>query len=88
MEQMLVRMREEEVRRGAERDRQVGEARRATVRLPDAAAAGIYQRIVTTPASATDQFGGLGRTWWRDFSAGFAARMITSTRPVPVPWAA
>jgi hypothetical protein len=29
MEQMLVRMREEELRRGAERDRQVGEARRA-----------------------------------------------------------
>jgi len=29
MEQMLVRMREEELRRAAERDRQVGEARRA-----------------------------------------------------------
>jgi hypothetical protein len=29
MEQMLVRMREEELRREAERDRQVGEARRA-----------------------------------------------------------
>jgi hypothetical protein len=29
MEQMLVRMREEELRRGAERDRQVREARRA-----------------------------------------------------------
>ena len=29
MEQMLVRMREEELRRGAERGRQVGEARRA-----------------------------------------------------------
>jgi hypothetical protein len=28
MEQMLVRMREEELRRGAERDRQVAEARR------------------------------------------------------------
>jgi len=30
MEQLLVRMREEELRRGAERERQVGEARRAT----------------------------------------------------------
>ena len=58
----------------------------ATVRLPDAAADGIYQRIVTTPAPAGKQFGGLGRTWWRDFSADFAARMITSTRRVP--WAA
>ena len=60
----------------------------ATVRLPDAAAAGIYQRIVMTPAPASGAFGGLRRTWWRDFSADFAARMVTSTRPVPVPWAA
>jgi hypothetical protein len=60
----------------------------ATVRLPDAAAAGIYQQIVTTPVPAGEAFGGLSRTWWRDFSAGFTARMITSTRPVPVPWAA
>jgi hypothetical protein len=58
----------------------------ATVRLPDAAADGIYQRIVTTSAPGGKQFGGLGRTWWRDFSAGFATRMVTSTRPVP--WAA
>jgi hypothetical protein len=57
----------------------------ATVRLPDAAAADICQRIVTTPAPGK-QLGGLGRTWWRDFSADFAARMITSTRPVR--WAA
>ena len=60
----------------------------ATGRLPDAAAADIYQQIVMTPVPAGEAFGGLGRTWWRDFSAGFAARMITSTRPVPVPWAA
>jgi hypothetical protein len=60
----------------------------ATVRLPDAAAAGIYQRIVMTPGPAGEPFGGLGRTWWRDFTADFTARMITSTRPVPVPWAA
>jgi len=39
-----------------------------------------------TPAPGGEQFGGLGRTWWRDFSADFAARMITSTRPVA--WAA
>ena len=60
----------------------------ATVRLPDAAAADICQRIVMTPAPAGEMFGGLGRTWWRDFSSGFAARMVTSTRPVPVPRAA
>ena len=58
----------------------------ATVRLPGAAAEGIYQQIVATPAPAGEDFGGLGRTWWRDFSVGFAARMITSTRQVP--WAA
>jgi hypothetical protein len=58
----------------------------ATVRLPDAAAAGIYQRIVAAPAPADEAFGGLDRTWWRDFTADFASRMITSTRPLP--WAA
>ena len=58
----------------------------ATVRLPDATAEGIYQQIVAAPVPAGETFGGLGRTWWRDFSAGFATRMITSTRPVP--WAA
>ena len=57
----------------------------ATVRLPDAAAVGIYQRIVAAPAPA-EPFGALGRTWWRDFSADFAAQMITSTRPLH--WAA
>jgi hypothetical protein len=60
----------------------------ATVRLPGAAAEGIYQRIVTTPAPAAGTFGGLGRTWWRDFTADFATRMVASTRPVPVSWAA
>ena len=68
----------------------------ATVRLPDATAAGIYQRIVAAPvvavpvvaapAPAGETFGGLGRTWWRDFSADFTTRMISSTRAVP--WAA
>jgi hypothetical protein len=67
----------------------------ATVRLPDAAAEGIYQQIVTTQTSAAGvpggfagSFGGLGRTWWRDFTADFATRMVASTRPVPVSWAA
>jgi hypothetical protein len=58
----------------------------ATVRLPDATADGIYQRIVAVPAPAGETFGGLGRTWWRDFSADFSARMISSTRAVS--WAA
>ena len=58
----------------------------ATVRLPDAAAAGIYQQIVAVPAPAGEPFVGLGRTWWRDFTAGFTDRMISSTRVVP--WAA
>jgi hypothetical protein len=58
----------------------------AIVRLPDTAAADIYQRIVAAPAPTREPFGGLGRTWWRDFSADFAAQMITSTRPLP--WAA
>ena len=65
----------------------------ATVRLPDAAAEGIYQQIVTAQPPAAGvfggragTFGGVGRTWWRDFSAGFADRMVASTRPVP--WAA
>jgi len=63
----------------------------ATVRLSDAMAAGIYQRIVAGPVVAGpvpvgETFGGLGRTWWRDFSADFSARMISSTRAVP--WAA
>jgi hypothetical protein len=53
-----------------------------TVRLPDTAAADIYQRIVTAaaPRPVSD---GLDPAWWRDFSAGFAARMVTSTQ-----WAA
>jgi len=40
MEQMLVRMREEELRRGAERDRRVGEARRVARAARAARAAG------------------------------------------------
>jgi hypothetical protein len=50
-----------------------------TVRLPAGTAADIYQRIVD-PAPVSP---GLAPAWWRDFSADFAARMVTSTR-----WAA
>jgi hypothetical protein len=56
----------------------------ATVRLSDAAAAEIYQRIVTTPAPTVAP--GLDPAWWRTFTAEFTARMVTSTRPAP--WAA
>jgi hypothetical protein len=58
----------------------------ASVRLPDATAADIYQRIVTAPAPARAASPGLDPTWWRHFTAEFTDRMITSTRPVP--WAA
>jgi hypothetical protein len=42
--------------------------------------ADIYQRIVTAPAPDDEILPGLGATWWRDFTAGFTARMISSTR--------
>jgi hypothetical protein len=54
----------------------------ATVRLPDAAAAAIFQRIVQTPAPAAAITARLDPSWWRHFTADFAARMIASTRPV------
>jgi hypothetical protein len=54
----------------------------ATVRLADAEADAIFQRIVQTPVSAgpaaTPR---LDPSWWRGYTAGFAARMVTSTRP-------
>ena len=49
----------------------------ATVRLPDAEAAAIFQRIVATPALPR-----LDPSWWRHFTADFTARMVSSTRPV------
>ena len=58
----------------------------ATIRLPAATAADIYQRIVTTPAPTPAISPGLDPAWWRHFTAGFTARMITSTQPKP--WAA
>jgi hypothetical protein len=58
----------------------------ATVRLPDADAAAIFQRIVAAPVgpsvaspAAAPQ---LSPSWWRRYNAGFAARMVASTAPV------
>lgn len=66
----------------------------AAVRLPAATAAEIYQRILATPALASAVpaslapawtiSAGLDVAWWRQYSADFSARMIMSTRPVPV----
>jgi len=60
----------------------------AAARLPAAAAADIYQRIVMTPSPAraarTSTLGpGLDPAWWRQFSADFSARIVMSTQPVP-----
>jgi hypothetical protein len=60
----------------------------AAVRLPEADAAAIFQRIVTStgqpsavpaerPAAPS-----LDPSWWRGYNAGFAARMVASTAPV------
>jgi hypothetical protein len=64
----------------------------ATVRLPDADAAAIFQRIVAGPAApAVAPVGAAGLaaaaprlkpSWWRGYNAGFAARMVASTAPV------
>jgi phosphatidylserine decarboxylase len=54
----------------------------ATVRLPDAEAAAIFQRIVGTPVTALQVAPSLDPSWWRHFTADFTARMVASTRPV------
>jgi hypothetical protein len=54
----------------------------ATVRLPDAEAAAIFQRIVGAPAPAPPVTQRLDPSWWRHFTADFTARMVSSTRPV------
>jgi hypothetical protein len=58
----------------------------ATVRLPDADAAAIFQRIVATPAALAVAPAAaaprLAPSWWRGYNAGFAARMVASTAPV------
>ncbi|HEX6524543.1 MAG TPA: hypothetical protein VF070_31750 [Streptosporangiaceae bacterium] len=54
----------------------------ATVRLPDAEADAIFQRIVQTPTPASPVTPRLDPSWWRHFTADFTARMVSSTRPV------
>ena len=57
----------------------------ATVRLPDADAAAIFQRIVAGPVAAAGPAAAAPRlkpSWWRGYNAGFAARMVASTAPV------
>jgi hypothetical protein len=53
----------------------------ATVRLPDAEAAAIFQRITGTPAQPPAVTPQLDPSWWRHFTADFTARMVSSTRP-------
>jgi len=52
----------------------------ATVRLTDAEADDIVGRIAATPVP--EHAPQLHPSWWRGFTADFAARMVTSTRPV------
>ncbi len=54
----------------------------ATVRLPDAEAAAIFQRIVGTPVLTPPVTPQLDPSWWRHFTSDFTARMVSSTRPV------
>ena len=54
----------------------------ATVRLPDAAAAAVFERIVGRPVSASAVTPRLDPSWWRHYTADFTARMVSSTRPV------
>ena len=63
----------------------------AAVRLPDADAAAIFQRIVAAPvapavapvaAARPAAAPRLKPSWWRGYNAGFAARMVASTAPV------
>ena len=52
----------------------------AATRLPDAGADAICQRIIATPAPAIVT-PGLAPSWWRQFNADVARRMVASTRP-------
>jgi hypothetical protein len=56
----------------------------ATVRLTDTEADAIFARIVATPlrsAEGARVTPRLPASWWREYNAGFAARMVASTRP-------
>lgn len=53
----------------------------ATVRLTDAGADAIFQRIVQTPMRSSAPPPALAPSWWRSFNAGFATRMVASTVP-------
>jgi hypothetical protein len=53
----------------------------ATVRLPAPEADEIFHRVVATPVLAAVTQPGLDPSWWRTFNAGFATRMVASTRP-------
>jgi hypothetical protein len=56
------------------------------VRLPAPEADAIFRRVADTPVAAAPVVAtvaqtGLTPSWWREFNAGFASRMIDSTRP-------
>jgi hypothetical protein len=56
------------------------------VRLPAAEADAIFRRVIETPAAAAPVVAGaaptgLAPSWWREFNAGLADRVIDSTRP-------
>jgi hypothetical protein len=53
----------------------------ATVRLPAPEADAIYRRILAAPEPAVTTRPGLNPSWWHEFNAGFATRIIASTRP-------
>jgi hypothetical protein len=53
----------------------------AAVRLPALEADAIFRRVVNTPVPVATTQPGLDPSWWREFNAGFATRMIASTRP-------
>jgi hypothetical protein len=69
----------------------------AAVRLPEADAAAIFQRILASPAGPSASPAAptpagrpaspvaaprLDASWWRGYNAGFTARMVASTAPV------
>jgi hypothetical protein len=54
----------------------------ATVRLPDTDADAIFRRITGTSAPVHLVTPRVDPSWWRHFTAGYTARMVSSTRPV------